>query len=67
MEIPSPPPPPAPTTYPLAQTATMDPQNYNAAKTFSEKTFDPKILLKQKPSRVDPWAKALAPNSTTCN
>jgi hypothetical protein len=45
----------------------MDPQNYNAAKTFSAKTFDPKILLKQKPSRVDPWAKALAPNSTTCN
>lgn len=35
----------------------MDPQNYNAAKTFSAKTFDPKILMQQKAGRVDPWAR----------
>lgn len=35
----------------------MDPRNYHAAKTFSAKTFDPKILLEQKPGRVDPWAR----------
>ncbi|KAI5819931.1 NADH-ubiquinone oxidoreductase B12 subunit family-domain-containing protein [Pyronema omphalodes] len=38
----------------------MDPRNYNAAKTFSAKTFDPKILLQEKPGRVDPWARAEA-------
>ena len=39
----------------------MDPQNYNAAKGLSAKTFDPKILLQQKPGRVDPWARQSVP------
>jgi hypothetical protein len=36
----------------------MDPRIYNSAKTFSAKTFDPKVLLDAKPSRADPWARA---------
>jgi len=36
----------------------MHAENYNAAKTFSSKTFDPKILLKKQPGRPDPWARA---------
>ncbi|KAI5790248.1 hypothetical protein EDC01DRAFT_658160 [Geopyxis carbonaria] len=35
----------------------MDPKNYHAAKTFSAKTFDPKILLVAQPGRRDPWAR----------
>jgi hypothetical protein len=36
----------------------MHAENYNAAKNFSSKTFDPKILLKKQPGRPDPWARA---------
>jgi len=39
----------------------MDPRNYNAAKNFSAKSFDPKILLEQKPGRIDPWARVFVP------
>lgn len=35
----------------------MDPKIYSAAKTFSARTFDPKILLRAQPGRVDPWAR----------
>lgn len=35
----------------------MDPRNYNAAKNFSAKTFDPKILLNAQAGRRDPWTK----------